>query len=160
MKVYHGGTCIIKSPLVNVGRAGLDFGEGFYVTDNREQAIEWAKKMADRRQTIPIINEYNIDVDYIYENFQCLKFENYDIDWLNFIADNRKGLNNWQKYDLIEGGVADDRVVDTVESYIAELISANEALKRLIYHKPNNQICILNQDIANNHLKFIDYIKL
>ena len=39
MKVYHGSTIIVREPLANVGRRNLDFGEGFYVTDLREQAI-------------------------------------------------------------------------------------------------------------------------
>ena len=30
MKVYHGGTQRIERPLVHLGRAGLDFGQGFY----------------------------------------------------------------------------------------------------------------------------------
>lgn len=31
MKVYHGGTAVIKEPLAGIGRAGLDFGLGCYV---------------------------------------------------------------------------------------------------------------------------------
>lgn len=31
MKVYHGGTVVVKEPLAGIGRAGLDFGQGFYV---------------------------------------------------------------------------------------------------------------------------------
>lgn len=48
MKVYHGGTVVVKEPLAGIGRAGLDFGQGFYVTVHRKQACEWASRMADR----------------------------------------------------------------------------------------------------------------
>ena len=38
MKVYHGGTAIVKEPLAGIGRSGLDFGQGFYVTVHKKQA--------------------------------------------------------------------------------------------------------------------------
>lgn len=53
------------------------------------------------------------------------------------------------------GGIADDRVYNTMELYIDNLISKEETLKRLKYYKPNNQICIVNQEVIDLHLKFI-----
>ena len=46
MRVYHGGTEAIKLPEANKGRLGLDFGQGFYVTDIQSQAESWADRMA------------------------------------------------------------------------------------------------------------------
>ena len=57
-----------------------------------------------------------------------------------------------KEYDYVEGGVANDRVIDTVNLYMAGLIDATSALRELSKHRPNNQICILNQDIVNNYL--------
>ena len=37
--VYHGGTEIVDHPICKLGRPNLDFGQGFYVTDLREQAV-------------------------------------------------------------------------------------------------------------------------
>ena len=48
--VYHGGTDIVEAPICKFGRRNLDFGQGFYVTDIRKQALEWAVLMADRRK--------------------------------------------------------------------------------------------------------------
>ena len=45
------------------------------------------------------------------------------------------------KYDLVIGGVANDKVFNTVELYFDGLIDKNEAIKRLRYEKPNLQIC-------------------
>ena len=47
IEVYHGGTEVIEHPLVNVGRTGLDFGKGFYVTLRRNQAELWADRIID-----------------------------------------------------------------------------------------------------------------
>lgn len=89
-----------------------------------------------------------------------LLFNNYGRDWLDFVVANRKGQELWKKYDLIEGGIANDRVFNTVELYAANLITAEEALQRLRYHKPNNQICIISQEIIERYLHYIESIEI
>ena len=44
-------------------------------------------------------------------------------------------------YDLVIGGVANDKVFNTVELFFDGLIDKTEAIKRLRYEKPNLQIC-------------------
>lgn len=44
-------------------------------------------------------------------------------------------------YDIVIGGVANDKVFNTVELYFDHLIDKAEAIKRLRYEKPNLQIC-------------------
>ena len=51
-------------------------------------------------------------------------------------------------------GVDDDRVIDAIEAFINGYATVETTLSLLIYHKPNFQICILNQDIADKHLIF------
>ena len=68
-----------------------------------------------------MLNVYELDIDRVRVTYRCLRFEAYDEAWLNFIANSRKGLQPWQDYDFIEGGVADDRVVDTVNLYLLGL---------------------------------------
>ena len=38
MKLYHGSDMVVRGPLANVGRAKVDFGQGFYLTKLRGQA--------------------------------------------------------------------------------------------------------------------------
>ena len=45
------------------------------------------------------------------------------------------------RYDLVVGGVANDKVFNTVELFFDGLIDKAEAIKRLRYEKPNVQIC-------------------
>ena len=152
--VYHGGTEIIERPICSLGRPNLDFGQGFYVTDIREQAVSWAKLVADKRGVAPIINTYMLDYQAVKENYRCKIFRAYDAEWLEFIVANRSGRNLAANYDFVEGGVANDRVIDTVNLYMAGLMELSTALRRLSAHQPNNQICILTQTIIDNHLVF------
>ncbi len=67
----------------------------------------------------------------------------------------RQGGNVWQAYDAVRGGIADDRIFNTIELYTAGIISKEETLSRLVYEKPNNQICIISQEVADRYLRFI-----
>jgi hypothetical protein len=150
--VYHGGTEKIEHPNCKLGRPNLDFGQGFYITNLRQQAESWANNMARNRKKTAIINRYKLDRDSILKNMRCKIFKAYDEEWLEFIVGNRNGENLAKEYDYVEGGIANDRVVDTINLYIVGLIELNTALKELSKHQPNNQICILNQDIINKYL--------
>ena len=154
MIVYHGGTEKVEHPVCKFGRRNLDFGQGFYVTGIRKQAADWATLVADRRKAAPIINRYHLDRDAILHEARCKVFTAYDKDWLQFIVASRRGEQVADSYDYIEGGVANDRVVDTVNLYMAGLMDENTALLRLSQHQPNNQMCILSQALIDKYLVF------
>lgn len=154
-KVYHGAAQEVRAPLVHVGRENLDFGKGFYVTSIRSQAKTWAEiKSRYLLDGIGYINEYLFDFDNAVKNCRYKIFERYDGEWLHFIVNSRDGLKVWKGYDVIEGGVANDRVIDTVEAFKAGQISEEKALRELSKHQPNNQICILKQEVVDKYLIF------
>lgn len=160
IEIYHAATEPIPNPQCAFGRKNLDFGPGFYLTDVYDQAVMWAKRRAAERQLPAILNVYLLDRETVFKEARTKIFDHYDKDWLNFIVACRKGEPAWEKYDYIEGGVANDRVIDTVNLFINGLISEEGAIRRLCYLKPNNQICILNQEILDRCLTFDEAIKL
>lgn len=159
--VYHGSNVLVKEPLVGIGRENLDFGLGFYVTALTEQADTWAANKARyNMQPEGYVSLYEFDKEAAVVAFRYHKFEAYDRDWLHFIVDNRDGGNQWRQWDIIEGGVANDRVIDTVENYKAGLIDEETALRLLAQHQPNHQICITKQEVADRYLRFTDSYKV
>ncbi len=64
----------------------------------------------------------------------------YSEEWLDFILNCRSGKDSTD-YDLVVGGVANDKVFNTVELFFDGLIDKAEAINRLRYDKPNLQIC-------------------
>lgn len=151
MIVYHGSYCIVDTPDVSFSRDDLDFGRGFYATQIKDQAISWSSKFK-RRGKKGYLNIYELDIDKVKEVYRCKEFLSYDIEWLDFILECRAGSNIYLQYDIVIGGIADDRVYNTIELFQDHLIEKDEALKRLQYYKPNNQICIVNQEIIDKHL--------
>lgn len=158
--VYHGATQIIDAPLCSVGRSNLDFGQGFYVTDLKEQAIKWAQTIAPRRIEKPLLNIYELDKEAILAEAKCKIFTAYDKEWLDFIVGNRQGQKLAEEFDYIEGGIANDRVIDTIKFYIGGVMDEASTLRQLAFHKPNNQICILNQELLNKYLKYVRTISI
>lgn len=161
MVVFYGSTMIVKQPLSHICRNNLDFGKGFYVTDLQEQAALWAKRVAATRNSEEVwLNIYELDLEAVKRDFRSMKFESYNGDWLEFILDARQGGTLWAEFDIVEGGIADDRVFNTIELYFDALISQEDALKRLSFEHPNNQLCIINQGIIDNFLVFKEAIPL
>ena len=106
------------------------------------------------------MNLYEFDREPAIQEYRYLLFPAYDRAWLHFIVDSRNGLRPWAKYDIIEGGIANDRVVDTVNLFSLGLMDEETALSRLSEHQPNNQICILNQEVIEKYLSFKEVIAL
>ncbi len=161
--LYHGTYLPIPEPLAKAGRRNLDFGPGFYLTKIESQAKDWATIIAGRkgRETKAVVNIYHFDVESAEaDNIRIKRFETYDIEWLNYVVDCRKGKDISLDYDIVEGGVANDNVIDTVEDYEKGIITAEQALGQLLYKKINHQICILNQEVIDKYLLYIESITL
>ncbi len=156
--LYHGSYTEVSSPLVKLGRDKVDFGQGFYLTMLKEQAEAWAKTISERKKkgARAVVSTFSLNMERIKEEgYRVKTFERYDLAWLEYVIDSRKGGTLQNQYDLVEGGVANDNVIDTVEDYENGVITAEQALGQLKYKAVNHQLCILNQDIVDKHLVFI-----
>ena len=156
--LFHGSYTEVSSPLVKLGRAKVDFGQGFYLTMLQAQAEAWAKTISERRKTgtQAVVSTFSLDMDGIKaDNYRIKTFDTYDLEWLEYVIDCRKGGNLQNQYDLVEGGVANDNVIDTVEDYENGIITAEQALGQLKYKAVNHQLCILNQAIVDKYLTFV-----
>ena len=159
--LYHGSNIEVSTPLAKVGRKNLDFGKGFYLTSIRKQASDWANLIAMRkgRNAKGVVSVFHFNKTKAMEDgYQFKIFDSYDIEWLEYVVDCRKGKNVYAKFDVVEGGVANDSVIDTVEDYEKGIITAEQALGQLSYKKVNHQICILNQEVIDNYLTFVKSI--
>lgn len=153
MIVYHGSYCVVKMPNITFSRDSLDFGKGFNVTSIKTQAINWTERFKKRGKKA-YLNSYSLDIDKLKENCKVKIFNSYNLEWLDFIIECRNMSDIYMKYDIIIGGIADDKIYNTIELYQDNLIEKDEALKRLKYYKPNEQICITNQNVIDKYLKF------
>ncbi len=157
MIIYHGSYLEIESPDIVHSRPRVDFGRGFYATPLREQAKNWCGKFL-RQGKAGIISRYEFSQENLAQ-FQVLHFEKYSEEWLDFIVACRSG-KDMSEFDFVSGGVANDKVFNTIELYFDGLIEKKEALKRLRYEQPNLQYCFRSQALIDKSLKFVGSEKI
>lgn len=152
MRLYHSSNMIVGQPDVQHSRNYLDFGRGFYLTSIREQAVRYAQRFKRRGQPA-WLNIYEL-VDDI-DRWNIKTFDAYDKQWLDFVAQCREGKEVGD-YDMVIGGIANDRVILTLDRYFAGEISEEETLGLLRFEKPNIQYCIRNEELLNECIIYID----
>ncbi|MBQ1644105.1 MAG: DUF3990 domain-containing protein [Treponema sp.] len=156
MTVYHGSTEIIKNPDVLHSYRPLDFGKGFYVTSNKEQAKVWAKRkgvILESKKSIVNIFEMNENFSFL----QCKNFGEALSEWIDFVCHCRDGGRDYEKYDLIFGKVANDTVFRVVDMYHNGLWDKERAIKEIKAYPDYGQIAFITQKAINQVLKFISY---
>ncbi len=154
--LYHASNLEIKYPDNQHSREFLDFGKGFYLTHIREQAISYAQRFKRRSQPA-WLNIY--ELDFKQDDWNVLIFDEYNREWLDFISNCRSG-NDRSDYDMIIGGIANDKVIRTLDRYFEDELTTEQALGYLIYEVPNIQYCIRSQNLLDNCVKFIESIRL
>lgn len=156
MILYHGSFVMVDKPDLAHSRPNVDFGRGFYTTPIYEQAEKWCGRFK-RRGKDGIVSSYEFD-EGACETLKVLEFDAYSEAWLDFILNCRTGRDS-SDYDLVIGGVANDKVFNTVELYFDGLIDKREAISRLRYEKPNLQIAFRTEK-ALSYLSFTGSEKL
>jgi len=155
MIVYHGSTVPVEIPRILQSDRMLDFGEGFYTTNNHEQAIRWAKRVAARRKTdICVITEYEFESESAEKELQIVRFDKPGEAWLDFVSANRSGHKIWASYDIVIGPVANDMVYTTVLLYEQGVLDKDTAIKQLKVQELFNQILFHTE----KSLQFCRYI--
>ena len=150
--LYHGSNCNFDKVDISKSKDKRDFGKGFYTTTLREQAEDWAEALFDR---------YKGDGIFIYEleleltgELSVKKYEGLSEEWLLMVQKNRTLGGVQHKFDIVQGPVANDKTARTIALYIAGIIDANEAIKRLQYNQINDQVS-LHTSAALSRLKII-----
>lgn len=142
MKLYHGSNQPIER--INLSRGGRfkDFGQGFYTTHLRQQAILWSERIADRFGGTPTVTEFEFDMESALADGLAVKiFKEPDREWALFIMANRRqsGEPFIHNYDIVIGPVADDRMARLFGLYDMEIIDLDAVVAGLIYKDLNSQ---------------------
>ena len=151
MTLYHGGAEEIASPDLVHSRKAVDFGPGFYVTPIYDQAKRWSEKRK-RRTGSAVVSCYEFD-ESAASNLKVLRFESYSEVWLDFIMKCR-ALEDCSDWDIVSGGVANDKVFDTLEAFFDGFATKAQTIDRLRMETPNMQLCF-RTTAALQTLRFI-----
>jgi len=139
MILYHGSNIKVSVPNLSFSKPFKDFGTGFYLSDNYEQAWDMAtQKVKQIRKGEPIVSEFQFDENSFHSDELNIKiFSDYSEEWANFVLDNRdKNLPQpIHNYDIVYGPIADDGVTFQLRRYQGGVISLARLVEELIYAK-------------------------
>ena len=142
MKLYRGSNIAIEKIDLSKGRPAKDFGRGFYLSGESEQAGKMADNVVRRKGGNPIVSVFECPDDILEsKDLKVLRFDGYSEQWLDFILKNRgnRTLQQLHDYDVVFGPIANDAVAVSIALYTDEFISKEELLRRLKYRHETYQ---------------------
>lgn len=138
MILYHGSNTSFEHIDLNKSLPNKDFGKGFYLSDNYEQAEEMAKFKVVISGGKAIVQSYQADDDILEDATLKIKtFKAYTQEWAEFILANRNNHSDVpaHDYDIVYGPIANDKVGMQIRKYKDGSINFEEFLHRLHYMK-------------------------
>ena len=142
MKLYHGSNQLIRTIDLSKGRRYKDFGQGFYTTHLRDQAVYWSRRIADRFGGTATVSEFEFDLDAaIADGLNVKIFDKADREWAMFAMANRRkdGEVLHHDYDIVIGPVADDNMARLFGLYDMNIIDLDAVVAGLVYKDLNSQ---------------------
>ena len=139
MILYHGSNVEIGRIDLSLSKVGKDFGRGFYLSADREQARELAERKTEQLgEGSPTLNAYEFDLECLdCPELRVLRFEDYNREWAEFVLKNRRNRTRAQAhdYDIVVGPIADDAVGYQIRRFTSGLIDMDKLLEELKYMK-------------------------
>jgi hypothetical protein len=151
MTIYHGSSVIVETPELRYSVRALDFGKGFYTTTNEEQAVQFARKVHERKiregaeNPGCFISSYSIDYAAMQKRLSILTFDAPDEAWLDFVMANRGETYTGKKYDVIYGPVANDTVYRALVGYETGLYTKKQTIEQLAVRKLFSQMAFTTE---------------
>ena len=138
MILYHGSNIAIDAIDLSQSRPGKDFGRGFYLSADKQQAIEMAESKVAFLGGEPVITSFEFDEAILSSDTLKVKtFDSYTEEWAKFVYDNRENFSDTpiHDYDIIYGPIANDRVGAQIRNFKNGSIDLGELLCRIKFLK-------------------------
>lgn len=167
MIVYHGSDHIIETPVYHGSKRTNDYGYGFYTTESKELAKEWA--CGDGRDGFA--NSYELDM----EGLRILNLNGPEYNILNWLAVLTKYRSYWQngsiaedakdylqanflvdlsQFDIVIGYRADDSYFSFAQDFVSGVISLNKLSEAMRLGKLGEQIVLKSRE-SFSHILFL-----
>lgn len=130
MEIYHGSYTSVQKPEIIKGKFTKDFGDGFYCTELKRQAVKWAK-----RYDTPVVSTYEYKPT---GELKILYFNDMTDEWLDFIVACRSGKPH--DYDIVIGAMANDQIYNYVADFMNGILTREQFWVMAKFKYPTHQI--------------------
>lgn len=160
IRLYHGSNVAIEQIDLSRSKRGKDFGQGFYLNANPDQAMEMAARTTRfLNEGEPTLSCFEFDEDEAIKNGLNIKiFPEYSEEWAEFVVMNRKNNSDVQAhpYDIVIGPIADDTVGVQIRRFIMGYLSASALVEELKFRGDHAVQYFFGSPKAVEHLKRIE----
>ena len=135
IRLYHGSNVAIEQIDLSRSKRGKDFGQGFYLNTNPNQAMEMAARTTRfLNEGTPTLSCFEFDEEEAVKNGLNIKvFPDYSEEWAEFVVMNRKNDSDvpTHPYDIVIGPIVDDTVGVQIRRFIMGYLSASALVDEL-----------------------------
>ena len=139
IRLYHGSNLKIEVPDLVHSKPFKDFGSGFYLSPDKQQAWDMAfQKVSQTREGKAEVTEFLFDETVMSSgSLNVLSYPDYSEEWALFVLANRdkKSMHPIHGHDIIYGPIADDGVTYQLRRYEGGVISLPRLVEELKYAK-------------------------
>ena len=139
IRLYHGSNMKIEVPDLVHSKPFKDFGCGFYLSADKQQALDMASQKVNQTKAGKAeITEFLFDETLMTSGqLKVLSYPDYSEEWALFVLANRnKNIEHpIHDYDIVYGPIADDGVTYQLRRYEGGVISLSRLVEELKYAK-------------------------
>lgn len=139
IRLYHGSNMEIEVPDLSHSKPFKDFGSGFYLSADKQQAWDMAyQKVSQTKEGNAEVSEFLFDETLMEsDQLKVLCYPDYCEEWAEFVLANRNKniAHPVHDYDIVYGPIADDGVTFQLRRYVGGVISLTRLVEELKYAK-------------------------
>lgn len=143
MRLYHGSNTEIKTIDLAKCKPYKDFGQGFYLTEIEEQAVQMARRTTSIYGGEAVVTHFEFDeVSVLKDTSLSIKrFDKPNEEWALFVMANRgrEQKHPTHNYDIVIGPVADDTIATLFRNFEDGIIDLPMLANGLKYKKISSQ---------------------
>lgn len=140
MKLYHGSNILIEQIDLSKCKPYKDFGQGFYLTEIRDQAEQMARRTSAIYGGGPVVTELEFD-ETALNTLSVKTFAEPNEEWALFVMANRSrnSVQPTHNFDIVIGPVADDTIATLFRNFDDGIIDLQMLVNGLKYKKVSSQ---------------------
>jgi len=164
--LYHGSISFFDKPNANKGKPYKDFGRGFYLSKEKQNAINIAfrnktieesrnKRLGKADSVNGFLYTFELNLSYL-KDYSKKEFPNADKEWLLFVLANRSSSDKSHTYDVVIGPTANDDTRASLRAYNAGAYGEQDSdeamdmlIRRLKVDKLPEQIYFSNNNVLS-----------
>ena len=166
--LYHASYAAIESVDLSACKKRNDFGRGFYLTTNSEQAEKFVRtsiRKSGQDLKFGYVNIYRMES---FQGLKCHEFRTTDETWLHCVCAFRRTelfsreAAQWEDYDVLIGKIANDDTMATLTIYLRGgygEIGSDEAVATAVRvlkpYRLHDQVCLKTEN-ALSRIEFVE----